>query len=469
MTERSLRITSTSNYQNIKVKRSKLKYGHLRIYKEYILESQKSNSILSSIAMQKLQIFILIIILSFCSSQTTPNKIPINNFCPRTLRVRLRDLPKPYASVSASKSPIVVTRPTGAKLDVPAGFQVNIFGQGFDMPRWLALTPTGDILVTETYLNQIRLLRDTDGDGVADVNEIFAGSDNGLNMPFGMAFVGGYFYVGNTNEVRRYNYTNGQQNISGTGEKIIDLPGGGNHWTRNVKVSPDGTKLFVNVGSSSNVEVGEPLPRATVMRMNLDGSGNETWGSGIRNPTGGAFHPVTGDYYVVVNERDDLGDDLVPDYLTRVEEGDFYGWPYAYLSPNNVDPRITDASGQSLRPDLVAETKTPDVLFQAHSAPLGLEFYSGKTFPKRYRHGAFVAFRGSWNRNSGTGYKIVFVPFGKNNRPLGSYQDFLKGFLIQPRVPETWGRPVGLLTLPDGSLIFTDEPNGIIYRIQYKG
>jgi glucose/arabinose dehydrogenase len=201
--------------------------------------------------------------------------------------------------------------------------------------------------------------------------------------------------------------------------------------------------------------------------MNLDGSNQQTFASGLRNPVGLDFHPTTGELYATVNERDGLGDDLVPDYLTRIQQGEFYGWPYAYLAPNRLDPRQV-VNGKSKRPDLVAKTKTPDVLFQAHSAALGLQFYDGKTFPEKYRNGAFVAFRGSWNRDQGTGYKVVFVPFS-NGRPQSYYEDFLTGFLLNPAQATTWGRPVGLLVLPDGSLLVTEEANDRIYRIQYQG
>jgi len=200
----------------------------------------------------------------------------------------------------------------------------------------------------------------------------------------------------------------------------------------------------------------------------LDGSQKQTFASGLRNPVGLDFHPVTKELYTSVNERDGIGDDLVPDYLTRIRQGEFYGWPYAYLTPNNLDPR-QKTSDKSKRPDLAARTRTPDVLFQAHSAALGLQFYDGQTFPQKYRNGAFVTFRGSWNRDRGTGYKIVFVPFDTKGQPQGYYEDFLTGFLLDPAVPTTWGRPVGLLVLPDGSLLVTEEANNRIYRIQYTG
>lgn len=390
---------------------------------------------------------------------------PLN---PQPIRITLNDLPKPYATNSASKSPDVVSIPQNPTLRVPAGFTVNVYAQGLDAPRWLALTPTGDVLVTETRQNRIRLLRDTNGDGTADVNKTFATSQNGLSIPFGMAFAGNYFFLGNTGEVRRYPYTQGQQQLTGTGEKIATLtPGGYNqHWTRNVVAAPDGQKLYVSIGSASNADE-EPLPRASIQVMNLDGSNLQIFGSGLRNPVGIDFHPTTKELYTTVNERDGLGDDLVPDYLTRVQQGDFYGWPYAYLAPNRLDPRQL-RNGKSKRPDLVAKTKTPDVLFQAHSAALGLQFYDGNTFPTKYRNGAFVAFRGSWNRDQGTGYKVVFVPFS-NERPQGYYEDFLSGFLLDASGPTTWGRPVGLLVLPDGSLLVTEEANDRIYRIQYRG
>ena len=402
-------------------------------------------------------------------SSRSPNIIPTEPLSPTPIRINVKDLPQPFATKSASKSPNVVSIPQNPVLRVPPGFKVNVFAENLDAPRWLALTPNGDVLVTETRQNRIRLLRDTNGDGVADQQKTFASAANKLNKPFGMAFAANSFFLGNTDAVLRFPYTQGQQQISGAGTKIADLPAQGynNHWTRNVVVSPDGNKLYVSVGSGTNVDE-EPLPRASVQVMNLDGSGQQTFASGLRNPVGLDFHPVTKQLYTTVNERDGIGDDLVPDYFTRIQQGEFYGWPYAYFLPSNLDPRQTD-SGKSKRPDLVARTRTPDVLFQAHSAALGLQFYDGKTFPEKYRNGAIVAFRGSWNRDRGTGYKVVFVPFDNQGRSLGYYEDFLTGFLLNPTEPTTWGRPVGLLVLPDGSLLLTEEANNRIYRIQYTG
>ncbi|MEQ9625939.1 PQQ-dependent sugar dehydrogenase [Coleofasciculus chthonoplastes] len=394
--------------------------------------------------------------------------IPTETLTPQPMKITLEDLPQPFATDSASKSPNVVPIPQNPTLNVPPGFQVNVFADDLDRPRWLALTPTGDVLVTETRQNRIRLLRDTNGDGVADVKKTFADSQNGLNIPFGMAFTDDSFFLGNTGEVIRFPYQDGQEQLTGTGEKIAVLPGGGyrQHWTRNVIVSPDGEKLYVSIGSRSNVDE-EPLPRASVQVMNLDGSNSQTFAYGLRNPVGLDFHPTTKELYTTVNERDQLGDNLVPDYLTRIRPGEFYGWPYAYLAPQFIDPRQA-MNGESKRPDLVAETQTPDVLFQSHSAALGVQFYDKQTFPAKYHNGAFVAFRGSWNRDRGTGYKLVFVPFDESGRPQDYYEDFLTGFLIDPSGLTTWGRPVGVLVLPDGSLLFTEEANNRIYRVQYQ-
>jgi glucose/arabinose dehydrogenase len=399
------------------------------------------------------------------NSTKARNIIHTKPLSPTAIRINLRDLPKPFSTQSASKPPQVVPIPANPTLQVPPGFVVNVFADNLNAPRWLALTPTGDVLVTETKENRILLLRDTKGNGVADVKQTFASAANGLNIPFGMGFVGDSFFLGNTDTVRRFSYTKGQQQLTGTGEKITDLPGGGyhQHWTRNVVVSPDGKKLYVSIGSRSNDDE-EPLPRASVQVMNLDGSQRQTFAYGLRNPVGLAFHPVTKELYATVNERDGLGDNLVPDYFTRLRSGEFYGWPYAYLAPNNIDP-----NHKNQHSDLVARTRTPDVLFQAHSAALGLQFYNGKTFPEKYRNGAFVAFRGSWNRDRGTGYKVVFVPFNTNGQSQGYYEDFLTGFLSNPSIPTTWGRPVGLLVIPDGSLLVTDEVNNRIYRVQYVG
>ncbi|MFG0328456.1 MAG: PQQ-dependent sugar dehydrogenase [Phycisphaerales bacterium] len=411
------------------------------------------------------------------------SKLTTTAFEPSPIHITLDDIPEPFHSDSARKGPEVVPIPRDATLMAPAGFRVEVFASGLDAPRWLALTPEGDVLVTETRANRIRRLIDADGDGAVDEMKIFAEDSNGLNLPFGMAFrpiaasadLDDFtFYLGNTNEVRAYPYRRNQGQLEGPGERVVALPGEGyrQHWTRNVVLAPDGNRLFISVGSQSNVDE-EPLPRASVQVVDLmtEPASLETWASGLRNPVGLDFHPTSGALYTTVNERDGLGDDLVPDYFTRIEAGEFYGWPYAYLKPEWLDPRRTTTTGASERPDLAARTKTPDVLFQSHSAALGLAFYDPAIdgFPERYRHGAYVAMRGSWNRDRGTGYKIVFVPFDPaTNRPLGHYEDFVRGFLIDPDGPTTWGRPVGMLALPDGSLLFTEEMNNRIYRVSYE-
>lgn len=395
-----------------------------------------------------------------------PARVPTEPLEPSRIRITLDDLPAPFASESASNSPEVVPPPPDATLRVPAGFVVQRFAEDVPSARWLAETPDGRVLVAQSREDRITALTDADRDGVAESRAVFADGANALDLPFGMAFAGGHFYVGNQDEVRRYPWREGQARLDGEGERITSLPGGGyhQHWTRNVVVSPDGQRLFVSVGSRSNDDP-EPPPRATIQVMELDGSNRRTFASGMRNPVGLDFHPETGALYATVNERDELGDDLVPDYVTRVVEGAFYGWPYAYLAPHLLDPRHAE-DGVSARPELVASTRTPDVLFRAHSAALGLAFYDGDVFPERYRGGAFVAFRGSWNRAAGTGYEIVFVPFDEG-RPLGGYEPFVTGFLIEPSVPRTWGRPVGVLVRRDGSLLFTDETGGRVYRVSY--
>lgn len=403
---------------------------------------------------------------------TMPSAVRTATLDPTPIRISADDLPEPYATESARNGAEVVDVPDDAVLRVPAGFAVQVWADDLESPRWLALDPDGAVLLVESRENRIKRLRDADGDGVAESVETIATSANGLDLPMGLAFLDGVLYVGNTSDVRRYAYA-ASGPIGGEGEIVTDLPGRGynQHWTRNVVASPDGDSLYVTVGSESNVDV-EELPRASVFRMAPDGSGRETVSFGLRNPVGLAFHPATGVPYTTVNERDGLGDDLVPDYLTAIGadadgEPRFYGWPYAYVTPDALDPRRMD-DGRSEAPDLAARTAMPDVLFQAHSAALGLQFYDGEVFPERYRGGAFVAMRGSWNPDPGTGYKVVFVPF-EDGRPVGHYEDFLTGFLLDPSGPTTFGRPVGLLVLPDGSLLVTEEVNGRIYRVSYAG
>jgi glucose/arabinose dehydrogenase len=406
----------------------------------------------------------LLFITIWCTYRTNGKNA---TFIPRPIHIKVTDLPKPYATSSASQRPNVIPIPEDPTLYAPDGFTVNLYMSGLKMPRYLLYTPTGDILVSEPDANRISCLIDNDGDGYPDERTTFANASNGLNRPYGMAFANGYFYVGSQNVTRRYSWIRGSRQIFGTGELIMAYTQRG-HWTRTVVVSPDFDRIYIGIGSSSNVDV-DALPRASVQIANLDGSNQTTFAYGLRNPIGLAFHPITRDLYVACQERDLLGDDLVPDFFTRIEQDDFYGWPYAYMSPNLTDPRRTFSNGTNERPDLVSITRTPDVLLEAHSAVLDTVFYTGQQFPIKYRNGAFAALHGSWNKKIGAGYKIIFIPFDNTtNRPMGYYEDFVTGFLVNPSGPDTFGRPVGLLVLKDGSLLFTEDGNDRIYQVQYK-
>ena len=370
-------------------------------------------------------------------------------------------LPPPNVGPDADNPPRGVPRPADATLNLPPGFEVNVFAEGdFKFVRWMALAPSGDVFVTDAEAKKVIILRDTDGDGKADARFVFASN---LNLPFGMVFWNNYLYVGMTNAVVRFPYKTGQTEAQGPPEKIADLPGLGyrQHWTRNVIFDPSGKKLYVTVGSESNVDAEIDPMRATITEYNPDGSGKRTFASGLRNPIGLAFHPSTKRLWATVQERDRLGDDLPPDYLTEVKENGFYGWPYSYIGKNE-DPR---RKGE--RPDLVSKAIVPEVLIQAHSAVLGLVFYEGKMFPKEYRGDAFIALHGSWNRSKRTGYKIIRVRF-KGNKPVGGYEDFLTGWMIDENRRDVWGRPAGLLVLTDGSMLVSDDGANKIWRVTYR-
>jgi glucose/arabinose dehydrogenase len=392
------------------------------------------------------------------STQTIPPQVSVQSRNP--IQIRIKDLPIPFASESVSKRVQIVSRPQNAALQVPPGFTIKPFIQGLNRPRWLMTAPNGDVFLSESYDHRIRLLRDANHDGVAEVNTVFA---EGLNQPLGMAISPDqkWFYIANTDAVIRSPYRVGQTRLQGKPTVITRLTGGGynQHWTRNIIFSPDGAKLYVSIGSASNVDPEDP-PRASIQVMNPDGSDRRTYASGLRNPVGLAFNPVTQLLYTTVNERDGLGDDLVPDYLTSVQPGGFYGWPYSYLG-SNPDPRVPR------KPELERRAIVPEVLFQAHSAALGLVFYDRQQFPKAYRNHAFAAFRGSWNRAEATGYKVVRIPFNAQGKAEGSYEDFVTGWLADAKKPTAWGRPVGLAITQDGSMLITDEPGGIIWRITY--
>jgi len=401
----------------------------------------------------------LLVSLAYLSLAQDSPVVPVKLFVPKPIHITLNDLPQPHHTVSAVKPAINISAPQDATLSVPdLNFRVSVYRDRMRGPRHMIYTPKGDILVTEMKGNRISVLS-------GSKTSVFADASNKISKAFGMAFVKGWFYVANAGDLRRYLYRNSDKRLQGTGEILMTYESS-HHWTRNLIVSPSGDHLYVTIGSGSNVDIEYP-PRASVQVVKLDGSDNETFAWGLRNPVGIDFHPKTGDLYVTVQERDEIGDDLVPDYFTRIQKDEFYGWPFAYLSPKNVDPRRCFPNGSSERPDLVARTHTPDVLFQAHTAVLGMQFYRGKQFPIYYQDGAFAAFHGSWNRQSGVGFSIVFIPFGENNRPKGYYEEFLKGFMIDPKGPKTFGRPVGILEMKDGSLLISEDSNGRLYRIEY--
>jgi glucose/arabinose dehydrogenase len=354
-----------------------------------------------------------------------------------------------------------VPRTSRDHLLVRAGFRADVFAEELDHPRWMAVAPNGDVFLAEPNSGQVTLLRDLDGDGRADLKRPFA---IGFNRPHGLAFQPGALYVGDIKAIWRIPYKDGD--LESNVRKPVTRPGaigeGGDHWTRNLAFAPDGKSFFVAIGSRGNIDV-EPQPHASVARFALDGAPLGIFASGLRNPVGIAFYPNTNDLYVVVNERDTYGDKLVPDYLTRLGQGDFFGWPYAYIG-SHPDPQLG-----KMRPDLVARTKIPDLLFESHSAPIGLVFYDGVQFPQAYRGGAFVALRGSWNAEKPTGYKVVHVPF-KDGRPVGWYETFVSGFWVRgTATAQVWGRPAGLAITKDGSLLIADDTSRTIWRVSYTG
>ncbi len=371
-------------------------------------------------------------------------------------------LPQPHATPSVANAPKRVVKPGAALPQVPEGFAVNVFANGLTDARWLAVAPNGDVFLAEANAGKITVLRDADGDGVAELRETFV---EGLSRPHGMAFRDGALYVGDVRGLWRINYKEGDLK----GGKLVALtkPGAfgsaGGHWTRNLAVSRDGQHIYVAIGSTGNVGE-EASPAASVQQFNADGSGQTTFASGLRNPVGIAFYPGTDDLYVAVNERDGLGDGLVPDYLTRIAQGQFFGWPYAYIG-KNPDPDF----GKK-RPDMVAKSTAPDVLFESHSAALGLVFYDRTQFPQDYRGDAFVGLHGSWNSAKPTGYKVVRVDF-KDGRPVnGGYENFVTGFWETGTArAEVWGRPVGLALAADGSLLIADDVGQTVWRVSYKG
>jgi glucose/arabinose dehydrogenase len=364
------------------------------------------------------------------------------------------NLPAPFATKSAGNGPTRDTPPAGFVPTVPQGFRINVYAADFKTPRWLTVAPNGDIFVAETGANQIDVLRDPKNTGSAQEREVFA---TGTTRVFGIAFHDDYVYVGNTNQLVRFKYDPKTSKRLGEAEPLMKLPTGG-HNTRTVVIAPDGKHVYVAVGSGSNINTGEDAIRAAITICDLDGKNARLFSEGLRNPVGLAIEPVTGKLWTSVNERDELGDDLPPDYFTSVKDGGFYGWPYSYIG-SNVDTRV-----KPQKPDLVARAIIPDVLLGAHVAPLQFAFYTGKQFPESYWGGAFIAEHGSWNRASRAGYQIAFVAF-KNGEPSADPVPFMTGLVPDPSGPDVLGRPVGVTVAPDGSLLVADDGANKIYRI----
>ena len=381
-------------------------------------------------------------------------------------KLTVADLPPPNATPAAENSPRIVPRPEGAMPRVPEGFKVELFTGGLTNPRQARVAPNGDLFVVESEAERVRVIRDTNGNGKAEAIQIFA---SGLKQPFGIAFHPPddprWVYVANTDSVVKFPYVAGDMVARGARETVIDtvsaggrLKGGG-HWTRDLVFSRDGSKMFVSVGSRSNVNDDErEARRARIFEYSPDGQNERVYASGIRNPVGLAIHPDTGELWTSANERDDLGDDLVPDYVTRVKDGGFYGWPWLYMG-GHQDPRHAGKHAE-LRDEVIV----PDVLIQAHSASLGLTFYTGQSFPPAYRGSIFAAEHGSWNRAKRTGYKVIQIPLS-GGRATGEYVDFMTGFVTPDG--DVWGRPVGVATGKDGSLYVTDDAANVVWRVSH--
>jgi glucose/arabinose dehydrogenase len=401
-------------------------------------------------------------------------------------------LPAPHKGLIPTIGvPKVVGWPAGAAPTAPPGFTVTRFAGGLDHPRWLYVLPNGDVLAAESTSepskadsqgirgfaaklimgragatthspNKIILLRAGNDPSAAATRTVFA---KGLTRPFGMALAGGHLYVANDNGVVRFPYKDGQTEVEGTGEKVFDLPGGpiNHHWTKNIVVSPDGTKLYASIGSNSNVGengMAAETGRAAIWVHDLKSGATRSFATGIRNPVGMDFEPVTGALWTSVNERDEIGNDLPPDYMTSVRDGGFYGWPYSYYG-GHVDDRV-----QPPRPDLVAKAIAPDYALGAHTASLGLAFYRADAFPAAYRGGAFVGQHGSWNRAPPNGYRVVFVPF-KDGKPQVPAQVFLTGFLNA--AGQIQGRPVGVAVDKTGALLVADDVGNVVWRVAPSG
>jgi glucose/arabinose dehydrogenase/mono/diheme cytochrome c family protein len=400
-----------------------------------------------------------------------PPKAPFTDYRfekPGTVRkITLKDLPAPFATSSAGNGPEVLPRPQNAWPQVLPGFQVTQYAAGLNNPRLIRTAPNGDCFVAESEPGDIRIFRGITGDGKPEQMGIFA---TGLNRPFGINFYPPgpnpkWVYVGNTDSVVRFPYQNGDWKARGPAEHIADLPSRRSHWTRDIQFTSDGKKMLVSVGSASNVDDPDTTPaeknRADVLEFNPDGSAMRVYAYGIRNCVGMAINSNTGQLWCSVNERDALGDDLVPDYITHVQEGGFYGWPWWYMG-GHQDPRH-----EGKHPELRNKVITPDVILNPHNASLEMTFYGGKQFPAEYQGDIFACEHGSWNRSVRVGYELIRVPLHQTDGASGEYEDFMTGFVVDNR--HVWGRPVGVTVAPDGSLLVTDDGSMSIWRISYTG
>lgn len=363
-------------------------------------------------------------------------------------------LPAPYATPSATNPPKVVPQPDGRQLTVPAGFTVTEFASGFAKPRIMLQLPSGAVLVSDSVPNGKVIALSNGG---KERKELLTG----LAKPFGLALKDGFLYVSEDEAIKRYKLDEKALSV-GAGEVVVSLKGyNKGHWSRGIAFDPKTGKMYVSVGSGSNVDTGDPENRAAVNVYNADGSGAEIFATGLRNPVSIRFNPANNVLWTTVQERDGLGDDLVPDFFTSVKKGGFYGWPYAYIGPNE-EPRH---KGEA--PEKVAKTLVPDVVLPSHVAAMDFIFYTGKSFPAKYRNGAFVAQHGSGNRSKRIGYNVVFIPF-KGGKPVGTTEEFLGGWMIDAGQREVWGRPVGLLQLADGSLLISEDGNNKVWHVSYK-
>ncbi len=361
-------------------------------------------------------------------------------------------LPEPYATKSAVNPPRVIPKPADARLQLPEGFVIEEYLSGFVSPRFMLAGRNGEFLVSDTFAGLVYAIKDKRKKVLL----------RGLHNPYGLAFQQGWLYVAETMAVRRYKYNPETLMVSPEGETVVDLAKfNRGHITRTILFDRKGRKFYLSVGSESNVDAGEPPMRAAISRFNPDGSGFELFATGIRNGMGMRWYPGTDQLWVSSHERDALGDDLVPDYLTTVHKGDFLGWPYAYIGPHEDPRRVGEA------PERVAKTRYPDVLLGSHVGAMDFIFYTGKQFPKKYQGGCFIAFHGSWNRSQRVGYRITFIPF-KDGRPLSGPKDFITGWMLAPDSPDVWGRPVGLLQMEDGSLLISDDGGGKIWHVRYQ-